>query len=47
LPNAASAADTFSAVYIMSDNLGDKGFNDPAAAGFRKAEKEGVRIKLL
>ena len=47
LPNAASAADTFSAVYVMSDNLGDKGFNDSAAAGFRKAEKEGVRIKLL
>ena len=47
LPNAASAADTFSAVYVMSDNLGDKGFNNSAAAGFRKAEKEGVRIKLL
>ncbi len=44
---AASAADTFSAVYVMSDNLGDKGFNDSAAGGFRRAEKEGVRIKLL
>ena len=44
---AVSAADTFSAVYVMSDNLGDKGFNDSAAAGFRRAEKEGVRIKLL
>lgn len=41
------AADKFSAVYVMSDNLGDKGFNDSAAAGFRKAEKEGVRIKML
>ena len=43
----ANAADKFSAVYVMSDNLGDKGFNDSAAAGFHKAEKEGVRIKLL
>lgn len=41
------AADKFSAVYVMSDNLGDKGFNDSAAAGFRKAEKEGGRIKML
>jgi basic membrane protein A and related proteins len=41
------AADKFSAVYVMSDNLGDKGFNDSAAAGFHKAEKEGARIKLL
>jgi basic membrane protein A len=47
LPNVGSAADTFSTVYVMSDNLGDKGFNDSAAAGFRKAEKEGVRIKFL
>ena len=47
LPKAVSAADKFSAVYVMSDNLGDKGFNDSAAAGFRQAEKEGVRIKLL
>jgi basic membrane protein A and related proteins len=43
----AAAAEKFSAVYVMSDNLGDKGFNDSAAAGFRRAEKEGVRIKLL
>jgi basic membrane protein A len=43
----ADAAEKFSAVYVMSDNLGDKGFNDSAAAGFRRAEKEGVRIKLL
>jgi basic membrane protein A len=43
----AKAAEKLSAVYVMSDNLGDKGFNDSAAAGFRKAEKEGVRIKLL
>ena len=46
-PRAVSAADSFSAVYVMSDNLGDKGFNDSAAAGFRRAEKEGVRIKML
>jgi basic membrane protein A len=43
----AVAAEKFSAVYVMSDNLGDKGFNDSAAAGFHRAEKEGVRIKLL
>jgi basic membrane protein A len=43
----AIAAEKFSAVYVMSDNLGDKGFNDSAAAGFHRAEKEGVRIKLL
>ncbi|HXT05624.1 MAG TPA: BMP family ABC transporter substrate-binding protein [Roseiarcus sp.] len=43
----AAAAAKFSAVYVMSDNLGDKGFNDSAAAGFHRAEKEGVRIKLL
>ena len=47
LPTMASAANTFSAVYVMSDNLGDKGFNDSTAAGLRRAEKEGVRIKLL
>jgi basic membrane protein A and related proteins len=46
-PNVAGAADKFSAVYVMSDNLGDKGFNDSAAAGFHRAEKEGVRIKML
>jgi basic membrane protein A len=44
---AAAAAPKFSAVYVMSDNLGDKGFNDSAAAGFKRAEAEGVRIKLL
>ena len=43
----AMAAPKFSAVYVMSDNLGDKGFNDSAAAGFHRAEKEGVRIKIL
>jgi basic membrane protein A and related proteins len=47
LSGQGNAADKFSAVYVMSDNLGDKGFNDSAAAGFHKAEKEGVRIKLL
>ncbi len=43
----AVAAQKFSAVYVMSDNLGDKGFNDSAAAGFRRAEAEGVKIKML
>lgn len=46
-PGLVNSAETFSAVYVMSDNLGDKGFNDSAAAGFRHAEKEGVKIKLL
>ena len=41
LPNAASAADTFSAVYVMSDNLGDKGFNDSAAGVSAKPRKKG------
>ncbi|CDX57103.1 ABC transporter substrate binding protein [Mesorhizobium plurifarium] len=40
------AAD-FSAVYVMSDNLGDMGFNDNAATGFARAEKEGVKTRLL
>jgi len=43
----ATAADPFSAVYVMSDNLGDMGFNDNAATGFAKAEKEGVKTRLL
>ncbi|HEV3042419.1 MAG TPA: hypothetical protein VGY52_00945, partial [Roseiarcus sp.] len=47
LSGVAGAADNLSAVYVMSDNLGDKGFNDSAAAGFRHAEKEGVKIKFL
>lgn len=46
-PGLVNSAETFSAVYVMSDNLGDKGFNDSAAAGFHHAEKEGVKIKLL
>ncbi len=44
---AAVAAPKFGAAYVMSDNLGDKGFNDSAAAGFHRAEAEGVKIKLL
>ncbi|HLJ71709.1 MAG TPA: BMP family ABC transporter substrate-binding protein [Roseiarcus sp.] len=46
-PSLVHSAEKFSAVYVMSDNLGDKGFNDSAAAGFRRAEKEGVKIKFL
>lgn len=41
------AADKFSAVYVMSDNLGDMGFNDNAATGFKRAEKDGVKIRML
>ena len=37
-PPSRVAAPKFSAVYVMSDNLGDKGFNDSAAAGFHRAE---------
>ncbi|KDQ70530.1 BMP family ABC transporter substrate-binding protein [Streptomyces sp. NTK 937] len=43
----AKSASDFDAAYVMSDNLGDKGFNDSAAAGFKKAEDEGVGTKLL
>ncbi len=44
---AAIAQDDFSAVYVMSDNLGDMGFNDNAAAGFNRAAAEGVRVRML
>lgn len=37
----------FSAVYVMSDNLGDLGFNDNAAAGFNRAADDGVRVRML
>ncbi|PTE10256.1 hypothetical protein C9427_12015 [Mesorhizobium helmanticense] len=47
LAGAANAADKLSAVYVMSDNLGDMGFNDNAATGFARAEKDGVRTRLL
>ncbi len=42
-----SFADDYRVVYVMSDNLGDKGFNDSAAAGFHRLEEEGVTVKLL
>ena len=45
-PLSASAAD-FSTVYVMTDNLGDHGFNDSAATGFRRAEEEGAEVRLL
>lgn len=37
----------FSAVYVMSDNLGDMGFNDNAATGFERAAADGVKTRLL
>lgn len=43
----ALAQDTFSAVYVMSDNLGDMGFNDNAKTGFDRAEADGVKTRLL
>ena len=43
----AFAQDHFSAVYVMSDNLGDMGFNDNAATGFARIEEGGVRTRLL
>jgi basic membrane protein A len=46
LASAAQAQD-FSAVYVMSDNLGDMGFNDNAKTGFDRAEAEGVKTRLL
>ncbi|MDE1994042.1 MAG: BMP family ABC transporter substrate-binding protein [Rhizobiaceae bacterium] len=45
--SSTMAADKFSAVYVMSDNLGDMGFNDNAATGFSRAQKEGVKTRLL
>ncbi|QKC97387.1 BMP family ABC transporter substrate-binding protein [Mesorhizobium sp. NZP2298] len=47
MAGAANAADKLSAVYVMSDNLGDMGFNDNAATGFARAEADGVRTRLL
>lgn len=44
---SAASAKPFSAVYVMSDNLGDMGFNDNAATGFKRAAKEGVKTRLL
>jgi basic membrane protein A and related proteins len=44
---APGFAQDFSAVYVMSDNLGDLGFNDNAATGFARAEAEGVKTRLL
>lgn len=45
--SSSSGSSDFSAAYVMSDNLGDKGFNDSAKAGFDKAADEGVTTKLL
>lgn len=45
--SSGSGSDDFSAAYVMSDNLGDKGFNDSAKSGFDKAADEGVTTKLL
>ncbi len=44
---AVSAQDTFSAVYVMSDNLGDMGFNDNAKTGFDRAAADGVKTREL
>ncbi|WP_079127665.1 BMP family lipoprotein [Streptomyces sp. TP-A0874] len=44
---SSSKDSKFDVTYVMSDNLGDKGFNDSAAAGFKKAEREGFGTKLL
>ena len=40
LSGPVAAQDEFSAVYVMSDNLGDMGFNDNAKTGFDRAEAE-------
>ena len=47
LATPALVQEQFSAVYVMSDNLGDLGFNDNAATGFARAEQEGVKTRLL
>ena len=43
----SAQADRFNAVHVMTDNLGDCGFNDPAATGFHRAEQEGAKVRLL
>lgn len=43
----AADSDAFSVAYVMSDNLGDRGFNDSAKAGFDRAAESGVATKLL
>ncbi|MHB1288545.1 BMP family lipoprotein [Georgenia sp.] len=45
--SGTSDADDFSVAYVMSDNLGDRGFNDSAKDGFDRAAEEGVATKLL
>jgi basic membrane protein A len=42
-----AASGDFSAAYVMSDNLGDRGFNDSAKSGFDRAAADGVTTKLL
>lgn len=42
-----SGGGDFSVAYVMSDNLGDNGFNDSAKSGFDEAQAEGVTTKLL
>jgi len=44
---SSGGSSDFAAAYVMSDNLGDRGFNDSAKAGFDKAAAEGVTTKLL
>tara|TARA_B100001059_G_scaffold186479_1_gene188413 strand:+ start:2196 stop:3233 length:1038 start_codon:yes stop_codon:yes gene_type:complete len=41
------AQNNYSTVYVMSDNLGDMGFNDNAALGFSRLEDEGLNTRLL
>jgi basic membrane protein A len=47
LAGAALAQDPYRVVYVMSDNLGDKSFNDNAAEGLRRIEAEGGEAKFL
>src|SRR5688500_2005718 len=47
LAGPVAAQDEFSAVYVMSDNLGDMGFNDNAKTGFDRAEADGAKVRLL
>ena len=47
-PSTAGTGDeSFRVAYVMSDNLGDRGFNDSAKSGFDKSTSEGVSAKLL
>jgi basic membrane protein A len=47
-PSTGGTGDgSFRVAYVMSDNLGDRGFNDSAKSGFDQSAAQGVSTKLL